>query len=172
MIVSVALIALASPAFAATKWKSVYTDIKKDCVVISASTSTAEIDFADSECKAFGGYELHVEGGDIRYNPTLKYNGQYLNIGGTGAFHDPGSDKVEWLYTHKMDSDGAGEIAWKGFIYRLSQATGNGSGPDEQVLYAVRLDKENTCLLGAVKTNVEARKLVYDLSAPCIDWNN
>ncbi|RZA05657.1 MAG: hypothetical protein EOP11_12330, partial [Proteobacteria bacterium] len=112
-------------AFAAptSEWKSVYTNLKTDCVAISAANDKAEIDFSDSECKAFGGYELHISGGDLRYGPSLSFKGEPLEIGRPGAFHDPGSEKLEWIYLKTTEADGAGTIAWKGFVYSLSVAT-------------------------------------------------
>ncbi len=163
-----ALVVFSAQAFAGTPvWKSVYTDLTKDCVEVSSANQNAEIDFYDAECKAFGGYQLNIEGGDLRYGPALRYNGVMLDVGSTGAFHDTGSTKVEWVYTLSKEVDGAGTLEWKGFIYRLSQATENGSGPDESVLYSVRLNKEQTCLVGTSTTNQAARDLIYN-NAPCL----
>lgn len=159
---------LATPAFAATKveWKSVYTNIKTECVEVSASNDKAEIDFADSECKSFGGYSLHVEGGDIRYAPSLYLNGERLETGGSFAFHDPASDQVEWIYRKTTEEDGQGTVEWKGFVYRLSVSNQDGDGSHNE-LYAVRLAGKNTCSLGLVKNNEEARKLVQNARAQC-----
>jgi hypothetical protein len=153
-------------ASSSTEWKSVYTNLKTDCVAISAANDKAEIDFADSECKAFGGYELHIDGGDLRYGPSLLFKGQPLEIGRPGAFHDPGSDKVEWIYAKTSEADGAGTIAWKGFVYSLSVANQDGEGSKRE-LTAVRLDGENTCSLGLAKTNEAARQLVRDSKPGC-----
>jgi len=159
---------LASPsAFAAkVEWKSVYTDLKNECVVVSSSNDTSEIDFFDSECKSFGGYRLRYSGGDIRYAPALSFNGLELQIGQPASFHDRASDKVEWVYRLTTESYGEGEIEWKGFVYRLSVANEDGMG-STNVLYAVRLDGEKTCLLGTPKTNEAARALIKNLNAPC-----
>jgi hypothetical protein len=164
-----ALAALASaPALAASKteWKSVYTNTKTDCVVVAASNDRAEIDFSDSECKAFGGYVLRIDGGDLRYGPSLSYNGQALEIGRPGAFHDPAGDKVEWIYRKTTEADGNGNVEWKGFVYRLSVSDPDGQS-SHQELIAVRLDGEKTCSLGTVKNNEAARKLVQDSRAAC-----
>jgi hypothetical protein len=163
-----AALLLSPSAFAAqVEWKSVYTDLKKDCVVVSSANDQAEIDFFEAECKSFGGYRLMHSGGDIRYAPVLSFNGVELEIGRPFSFHDTASDKVEWIYRHTTESDGGGQIEWKGFVYRLSVASAEGIS-DQNVLFAVRLDGENSCLLGKPKTNAEARALVQNLNAPCV----
>lgn len=166
---ALALFASAPSAFAGkSEWKSVYTDLKNDCVVFSSSNDKAEIDFYASDCKAFGGYRLQVSGGDIRYAPVLSFNGADIDMGRPGAFHDLGSEKVEWLAQITSEADGDGQIAWKGFIYRLNVSQPDGMKSDS-ILYAVRLDGEKSCLLGNPKSNEAARALVKNLSAPCVN---
>jgi hypothetical protein len=147
-------------------WNSVYTDLTKDCVTISRATNKAEIDFADQECKAFGGYQLNIAGGDVRYAPKLKYHGENINLHNPGAFHDMGSNKVEWIYFSTMDEAGQGSLKWVGWIYRLSVSRPNGTESDS-ILYAVRLDGENSCALGTAQTNEQARRLVYNSKPNC-----
>lgn len=165
----IALAALA-PMFAqaATKveWKSVYTDTAKDCVVVSASTDRAPIDFSASECKSFGGYRLLIDGGDLRYGPSLSYSGKSLEIGRPGGFHDPAGTQVEWIYRREVDEEGSGKLQWKGFIYRLSVTNEDGNS-SRQELHVVRLDGAKTCHLGLAKTNEAARAMVKDASARC-----
>ena len=155
---------------AATKaeWKSVYTDTAKDCVVVSASTERAPIDFSSSECKSFGGYRLLLDGGDLRYGPSLSFGGESLEIGRPGAFHDPSGTKWEWMYRHEIDEEGSGTVEWKGFIYRLSVSNEEGTGSTNQ-LHVVRLDGAKTCHLGVAKTNEQARAMVKDASARCTE---
>lgn len=153
------------------KWGSVYTNLKKECVVFAASTDKAPIDFYSADCKSFGGYRLQWSGGDIRYAPVLSFNGQDLDMGRPGAFHDLASDNVEWMYKTAQDEEGSGDIEWKGFIYRLSVANENGDG-SKNVLYAVRLDGANSCFLGNPKNNEEARALVKNAAAPCVNNSN
>lgn len=157
------LISLA--ASAAVESKSVYTNVNDECVVISAANQKAQIDFYEAECKSFGGYQLKIKGGDLRYGPELSYQGKILDLQRPYQFHDMGSDKVEWMYTHDVNQDGSGSIQWIGFIYRLSVATD--VKKDETVLYAVRLNGETSCVLGTVKTNEEARALVLNREAAC-----
>ena len=149
------------------EWKSIYTSIAADCIEVSSSNQNAPIDFYEAQCKAFGGYGLKIEGGDLRYHPTLTYAGVELEIGGSYAFHDVASDKIEWLYQREVDREGLGKVKWQGLIYRLNIASQDGIGKDKSVLFAVRLNQEKSCLLGTAATNQEARNLVYDLSAPC-----
>jgi hypothetical protein len=168
-----AALATSASAFAAdtVKWGSVYTNLKKECVVFAEATEKAPIDFYSADCKSFGGYRLQWSGGDIRYAPVLSFNGEDLDMGRPGAFHDLGSDNVEWMYKTVQNEEGIGEIEWKGFIYRLSVANENGDG-STKILYAVRLDGAKSCFLGSPKTNEEARALVKNASAPCVNSNN
>ncbi|MCO5144304.1 MAG: hypothetical protein M9962_14545 [Oligoflexia bacterium] len=162
-----ALLFFTNIATAATTWNSVYTDIEKDCITISESNDQADIDFYEAECKSFGGYQLKISGGDLRYAPTLTYKGKDLSMGRPWAFHDLGSTKVEWMYTLKKEADGSGSLDWKGFIYRLYVDKGESTG-DLGILFAVRLDGTKSCFLGNPKTNEAARELIKNKSAKCI----
>lgn len=149
------------------QWKSTYTDIQKDYVVISEATDQASIDFHEAECRSFGGYQLCIEGGDLRYGPKHVFNGVQINLQRPGNFHDPGSDKIEWLYRHTIDADGVGSIEWAGLIYRLSVVDAeNGTGTS--VLYSVRLDREKSCVIGTSQTDEEAQSLIYHSKADCL----
>lgn len=147
---------------------SVYTDIQKDCLKVEMATDKAPIDFYTYECKAFGGYKLEISGGDLRYSPTLYWNDKAIEINKPFSFHDPGSNMVEWVYEKNIDEEGAGSIKWLGFIYRLSVFNGESN---DSILYAVRLDKDLSCLIGSVKSsnkaNELARELIYNSKAGC-----
>lgn len=149
-----------------TQWKSVYTDLNTDCVEISAATEEAPIDFYEAECKAFGGYRLLIEGGDLRYGPMLSFGETTVDLNRPGSFHDVGSTKIEWVYQHQIDSEGAGRIEWKGLIYRLSVSSIEGDREDS-ILYSVRLDGHKSCLIGTSNSNEKARELVYNSRAHC-----
>jgi hypothetical protein len=159
---AVSTLAQAAPA----TWGSTYTDLKADCVIVSQATDKAPIDFFSSECKSFGGYRLQETGSDLRYGPALSLNGNDLEIGRPGSFHEMDSTKVEWMYTVSRDEEGSGEIEWKGFIYRLSVDNSEGTGSSSN-LFVVRLDGEKTCFLGNAKTNEAARALVKNAKATC-----
>lgn len=164
----ITLLALSAQAFAGdlvpsspkTEWRSVYTDLNSDCVVISVATEEAPIDFYQAECKSFGGFQLFIEGGDLRYGPELRFGKTGIDLERPMSFHDMGSDKVEWVYHSTIDNEGVGSIEWKGLIYRLSEASEDGER-DVSILYAVRLSGEKSCVLGKVLTNEAARELVY-----------
>ena len=147
-------------------WKSAYTDIQNDCIVISEASDQAPIDFYEAECRSYGGYQLYIEGGDLRYGPKLVYNGARIDLKRPGNFHDPGSDKIEWVYRHTLDAEGSGSIEWTGLIYRLSVVDSE-NGTDSSVLYAVRLDGEKSCVVGTSATEEEAHSLIYHSRADC-----
>lgn len=158
---------LPNAAAAQTQWGSVYTNVKKECVVAQQSNEKSEIDFYEADCKSYGGYRLKVSGGDLRYAPVLSFNGEDLSMDRLYRFHDLASENVEWVYKRTAEADGSGELSWKGFIYRLSVASDE-SDRDEKVLYAVRLNGRDSCLLGRVRTNQEALALVKNETAPCV----
>lgn len=145
---------------------SVYTDLSKDCVVVAAANEQAPIDFYTAECKAFGGFQLTITGGDLRYHPELSFGGAAIVLDNPYTFHDMASNKVEWMYRKTTSADGSGSLQWIGFIYRLSEAKEDGSA-DQQVLRVVRLDGAKTCSIGSVATNEQARALVLNAKAAC-----
>jgi hypothetical protein len=171
MILTALLSSVSALAADQVKWGSAYTNLKKECVEFASATEKSPIDFYGADCKSFGGYRLQWSGGDIRYAPVLSFNGADLEMGRPGAFHDLGSDNVEWMYKTAQNEEGIGEIEWKGFIYRLSVANEDGMS-NKSILYAVRLDGANSCFLGNPKNNEEARALVKNASAPCVSSNN
>jgi len=152
---------------AKTEWNSIYTDLKKDCVEISSATEEAPIDFYEAECKSFGGFQLKIQGSDLRYSPNLIFGDKEIELNRPMSFHDLGSDKIEWMFQKTVDNEGVGKVEWKGLIYRLSVADIDDSGKDVSVLYVTRLDGSKSCHLGKVRTNEEARKLVMNPKATC-----
>lgn len=147
-------------------WKSIYTDIQNDCVVISEATDQAPIDFYEAECRSFGGYQLYIEGVDLRYGPKLVYNGVLIDLKRPGNFHDPSGDKIEWIYRHTVNEEGIGAIEWAGLVYRLSVVDGE-DGTESTLLYSVRLDGEKSCVIGTAHADDEARALIYHSKNNC-----
>lgn len=153
---------------AKTVWDSIYTELSKDCVEISAATAEAPIDFYEAECKAFGGFQLKIEGSDLRYSPSLTFGDKEIDLNRPMSFHDVGSDKMEWMFQKTVDNEGVGKVVWKGLIYRLSVADPeNPERGDASILYVTRLDGAKSCHLGKVRTNEEARTLVMNPKAIC-----
>lgn len=164
----VCLLSVSALAGTKTETKSVYTDMKKDCIVVSSATDKAPIDFYDSECKAYAGFVLKESGGDLRYGPELSFNGKQIDLQRPGHFHNLGSEKIEWVYDISRDEEGSGELKFKALIYRLSVANEDPDKKDSSVLYVVRLDGEKSCVIGTAKTNEAARDLANDKSAKCV----
>ena len=149
---------------AQAKISSVYTDVQKDCIEVSSSTDQAPIDFLEIQCKAFGGYSLSISGGDLRYSPELAFGSKKIELMNPYAFHDLGSNKIEWMYSLTRNAEGDGQLTWKALIYRLD-VQNNDTMRDESFLYVVRLDGEKSCSLGTAKTNEAARKLALSKAA-------
>ena len=154
------------PSIDKMEWKSVITDTEKDCIVISSATEEAPIDFYEAECKSFGGFQLFISGGDLRYGPVLKFQSKKIELDRPMSFHDLGSSQIEWIYKIRTDAEGVGKMNWKGLIYRLSVIDAE-VGNDRSELYAVRLNGAKSCLLGKTDSIEKARELIYDSTARC-----
>ncbi|MFV3410257.1 hypothetical protein ACNH6C_16725 [Bdellovibrio bacteriovorus] len=169
---SIAIISMAAlTAFAGESQQvtigSVFTNLTTECVEVSAANQQSPIDFYNAECKGFGGYQLNISGGDLRYHPELTYGGKQIALKNPYSFHDVASTEVEWMYrkTNSLE-DGSGSLQWIGFIYRLSEATEDGMS-DVELVYAVRLDGADTCSIGTAATEEQARALVLSSKAHC-----
>jgi len=152
---------------------SFYTSVKTDdCLTISSPEVDGvpyEIDYYVGQCPGLFGYQVFVQGGDIRYNLQLKYNGNDIELPVLGAFHDMGSEKIEWRYKRKN-----GMVRMVGLIYRLNFQDMNeetGEFFNNSRLYVVRLKGASSCLVGQVNAsstmNLEARVMADDESLPC-----
>ena len=170
--ISLFIIVIATGMAKATpKVESTFIDTEKDCVVISSATENAPIDFFESECRSFGGYSLRIQGSDLRYSPRLAYHGKELDLSRPMQFHDMNDSQIEWIYSLDVDDEGSGELQWRGLVYQLSIAQDDEDfgNVDRAVYYAVRLQGEQTCVIGTVERAEEARALVADPSAQCIE---
>jgi hypothetical protein len=137
-------------------WGSVYTSVAAtECVEISKSNDSAEI-----------GYRLRIGGGDLRYHPDLQFGGTPIELSVPGSFHDMGGERVEWLYISTRSGDGSGSLDWRAPIFRLN-VDDTGTGKSRSVLYVVRLNGAQSCLIGSASTNDAARTLAHNLNAPC-----
>lgn len=151
---------------------SVYTSVAvKDCLTIESSEleEQAEIDYYYGQCPGLDGYQVYVQGGDIRYNLQMAYNGVAIRLPQLAAFHDLGSDKIEWRY--KRTSKG---VILKALIYRLSYQDYNVETEEffeTSKLYVVKLDGPTSCLAGEVAAsntmNLEARNIADDEDLTC-----
>lgn len=153
---------------------SFYTSVAvKDCLTIESSEldENAEIDYYYGQCPGIDGYQVYVQGGDIRYNLQLAYNGIAIRLPQLASFHDLGSEKIEWRYK-RTDSG----VILKSLIYRLSyqdydQETGEMF--DTSKLYVVKLDGTQSCVVKEVSAsstmNVDARIAADDETLSCLE---
>gem|GEM_PF-6374361 len=148
-------------------WGSKLTDIDKDCVYHAESTQKADEDFSRRECVAFGGYGLFIEGANLHYSPALEFNGKLVHSHSEEAIHTTGSQKIEWIYEKISESDGMGEVRWKGLIYTLSIAQNNNE-KDSIKKFALRLNGAKSCYLGEVQDLDDALNKIKDEKSPCI----
>lgn len=156
------------------KSDSVYTSVAvEDCKTIEASwlEQEPEIDYYTGHCTGKDGYKVVISGGDIRYSLSLIYKGTEVTLTNIGAFHDMGSEKIEWRGSVNKD----GKInSFHSLIYRLSIADyATDYVENVDTLFVVRLKGANSCVIGTVKQsldmNEQARAIADDQSLPCLD---
>lgn len=171
------LIGLSASVSFAGNFESTYTDVSLDkCVTISSSEMDKEfaIDYIISECPGLGGYQVGVVGGDLRYNLSLSYRGNEVQMPRLMQFHDVGSDKIEWRYERINEANGQRGIEYRALIYRLNESTVDKSGKqtDSSKLFVVRLNQSQSCTLGVIEQgkdmNKKARALADNLNAACL----
>lgn len=166
-----AAILMSTVSFADVRVDSVYTSLFDGCAVINSSDfdEEFEIDYVTKECAGLAGYRPTIEGGDLRYSLSLTYGDTVVFDGQlTTAFNDTG-EKAEWRYEVKDRA----EITYTALIYRINYQTYVNEAPAETTaLVVVRLNAENTCVVGVVPAandmNATARAIADDKSAPCI----
>jgi hypothetical protein len=167
------LLLISSQAFGAknTDIKSVYTSIEAaDCKTIEVATESDPIDFYTGECAGADGYSVLVTGGDLRYSIVLKVDGKQVELTNIGAFHSPGSNKIEWRGPVKN-----GKVQPSALIFRLNiddSFDQNDLPVGTDSLFVVRLMGTKSCVIGVVKQqpemNSKARTLADDLTLPCL----
>lgn len=156
--------AISMNAFAAND--SVYTSVaQKDCRVTESSEwkKNPEIDYLTMFCAGKGGYKVKISGGDLRYPLFLIAGGRTITLTEIGAFHELGSDRIEWRGP-------AGTDRFTSLIYRLSIADENGNMSPS--LYVVRLAGRASCVIGTVpqgnNMNERARQIADNENARCL----
>lgn len=141
---------------------SIYTSIdRKDCKMLedSANDPKAEIDYFTMRCPGRDGYEIFVQGGDLRSWIEIKKKGKKIfDLREDPSFfkYVPGSfpyisgTKLEWRYNSQNQL--------LALIVRL--AGGDESGTKEQsILYVIRHKEGKFCILGSKRNNEEAQTL-------------
>lgn len=157
------------PSLTFAEWRSVTTDLKNDCVVVSSATEEAPIDFYHAECKSFGGFGLAIEGGDLRYGPELTYKEQAIDLKRPYQFHDLAAESIEWLYVIDVNNEGVGKLEWRGMIYQLNVAQyGEESDQNKVIFYSVRLKGLESCVLGMSESESVARSLIQKTDSECL----
>ena len=161
---------LASTVNAATsKFNFSYTSLKEeDC-----QTSLYDEDFYQADCPSKDNYSLQVFGRDLRYGASLIYGSHEVNYEPIPPFHV--GHTAEWRYEKIGDSK-----KYHALIYRIYTAQNDPlegdafflpRDQDKQQLIVIRLNKEQSCLLGVIEQdrnmNQEARKLADNKSARC-----
>jgi hypothetical protein len=139
-------------------------NVEKDCVVAASSETQkdAEIDFLEAECPGLGGYRVYLEGGDLRYGLKLGFGNKKIDIDKTSAFHDMGSEKIEWVYERTVKDVKEEDfiiskhgIKYLALIYRINYSK-----------YDEKTEKEtNTTKLIVTKLNGEKSCVVAEVEA-------
>lgn len=159
-------------AHAEVKWESRYTGVRvEDCITVDSSDfdDEFEIDYYRGICPGQGPYLVEVAGGDLRYSVGLIFRGEAIErrLTRTIAFHEPGSDVVEW----RGQRNANGEFVPKALIFRISAAEGfneeTGRQFDVSLLHVVRLEGQRSCTVAVLRAeardNQKARQIAESL---------
>ncbi len=162
---------------------SKYTSILiENCAKISDSSDHEfpEIDYLNMVCPSYGGYEVEISGGDLRYNLKLRYQGVKLPTESFGSFHSMGANQIEWRFKKvKKKPNWNSTIELKALIYRLSFSDYSEAGPPKSrdALVVIKLDGKKSCVTASLKSgqpninlNIEARKIADNPKSPCLDY--
>jgi len=169
-IILFSIISMALSAQAAST--SVYTDIGDACKILTTSENdpNAEIDYFTSVCPGREGFDVRIDGGDLRSWVSLVKKGTEdfvaENISfsfGLGQFPYVAGSKLEWRYTN-------GKLT--ALIVRMGGQDPEDYNNELQSLAVIRINKDQpdkACVVGVVNAkkadaNTKAR-LIADSSA-------
>ena len=162
-----AIIILITSLFALTAFaaESTYTSVKtEDCITIDSSDFDEffEIDYYTGLCKGQGPYTVQIAGGDLRYSLSLLYRGNEItDLTKTYAFHDMGSDVVEWR--SKVNADGSETL--QALIFRISAY----EEANVDLLHVAKLAGKETCTVAVLrnekKSNLKARAIADNIDS-------
>lgn len=151
---------------------SVYSSLEEgSCVIADAASlhKDPEIDFLVSECPGFGGYQLKVAGGDLRYPLSLVFHGKEIELTRIHSFHSVASPRVEWVFERISEEP---LVRYKALIHRIRLEQDNNK--DGDILIVTKLNKEDSCPVAVIKAsqsmNEEARSIAENIDGrPCLD---
>ena len=155
---------------------SAYSDLGSSCKVLSSSENdpNAEIDYFTSVCQGREGFDIRVDGGDLRSWISLaRHNTDTLvaeNISFSfreGQFPNVAGSKLEWRYTN-------GDLT--ALIVRMSGQDPDNSNNELETLAVMRLSKaspEKSCVVGVVNAklpnaNLKARAIADSAATKCL----
>ena len=151
-----------------TKQKTAITNVNPDsdnCKILESSDfeTDPEIDFLRAECEGVGSYDIEISGGDLRYNHKLLFGGHKTNrsLSNLGAFHDIGSDFVEWKYNVIN-----GDKVYHALIFRLNyqDIQPNGDFEENTRLYVVKLAGLKSCTVAVVPRQKNMNEVAYGIA--------
>jgi hypothetical protein len=156
--------------------------LNNDCLITSSAEWEAEpeIDFLSMICPSYGGYQVEISGGDIRYDLKLSYAGTQLPTEDLGAFHDMLGSKIEWRYKLPAANDFKAQPKFTALVYGLSFQDYDEKTEENFENYrviAIKLAGKKSCIVAridgtTVKSEEEAyqkaRELADNAKAPCL----
>lgn len=175
-ILLIALLLSAATAQAASN--SAYTDLNQSCKVLSSSEDdpNAEIDYFTSVCPGREGFDVRLDGGDLRSwislvkKGTSEFVAENISFGEyAGQFPNVAGSKLEWRYTN-------GQLT--SLIVRMSGQDPEDYNNELVTLNVIRIDKRHLsdiCVVGIVNAkqadaNQQARDIADNAAAKCLTW--
>ena len=154
---------------------SAYTDLA-NCKILSSSENDPEpeIDYFTSVCQGREGFDVRVDGGDLRSWISLAIQGTEELVAENisfsflvGQFPYVAGSKLEWRYTN-------GRLT--ALIVRMGGQDPENPNNELASLTVIRVDKFNldkACVIGVVNAkqanaNLKARAVADDMTAECL----
>lgn len=156
---------------ATAKISSEYTSLKEqDCQFFST-----EEDSYQTNCPSKANYLLHTFSRDLRSGVDLIYNQHNVSFQPIPSFHV--GETAEWRYDKIGNQKKYHALIYRLYTIQIDPLDGDDfylpRDQDKQQLIVIRLNKENSCLLGVIEPsknmNTAARKLADNKSAKCIE---
>ncbi len=164
-------VTLLATTVATAKMSSDYTSLKEeDC-----RTLNTDEDIYQANCSSKHNYLLQAVGRDLRLGVNLIYNHHKVSYQPLPSFHV--GETAEWRYDKIGNQKKYHALIYRLYTIQIDPLDGDDfylpRDQDKQQLIVIRLNKENSCLLGVIEPsknmNTAARKLADNKSAKCIE---
>lgn len=135
---------------------SVVTSIQpSDCTIFEQSTEDDDIDFFSSKCTGFNKYQIFIDGSDLRYLLSIRYQDHFLDTPNpSGGFIGITGNSIEW----RIEGDSFSGTP-KALIYSISGSYSDEHSYSKVIL--VKLDKTEMCTVAELTVGPKLQSDVF-----------